>query len=72
MSSEELGNKMVTLAGEYLFTINPEAEKLCDKQRQLFYTLVARNLFSSKRGRLDTLTSTSFLCTRVKDSDVDD
>ena len=72
MFPEEIGKKVATPATEHLCTVDPDAEKLNDNQKQKFHTMVARNLFASKRGRPDILTATAFLCTRVKEPDVDD
>ena len=65
-------HKQATPAAEHLREVNDQAEKLPEKQAQLFHTIVARSLFCGKRARPDTLPTVAFLCTRVKWPDVDD
>jgi hypothetical protein len=61
-----------TPAGEHLFAVNEDAEKLSEEEAQAFHHLVAKALFLCKRGRPDIQTAVAFLCTRVKEPDVDD
>ena len=72
MRPEPLNRTVKTPAEEYLLKVNPDAEKLDEKKAKLFHTLTARNLFSAKRARGDTLLVTAFYTTRVKEPDVDD
>ena len=61
-----------TPAADHLFHVDPEAERLNTKDGELFHSMVAKLLFAAKRARPDIQTAISFLCTRVKDPDVDD
>ena len=64
--------KVNTPAAEHLFTVNPKAEKLNDKMKEEFHTAVAKALFLCKRARPDLQPTVPFLCTRVREPDVDD
>ncbi len=48
------------------FLVDPEAELLNKTDSGLFYTVVEKLFYLSKRARPDLLTIISFLCTRVK------
>ena len=61
-----------TPAGDNLFTVNEAAEKLKKKEAETFHTHVAKLLFAAKRARPDIQTAISFLCTRVREPDIDD
>ena len=66
------GRTVNTPAAEHLFEVNENAQKL-DKQRaERFHKYVAKLLFAAKRARPDIQTAIAFLCTRVKEPDVDD
>jgi hypothetical protein len=54
-----------TPAEDSLFSINHNAPKLSDKDRQRFHTCTARLLYISKRIRPDILLAISFLASRV-------
>ena len=56
----------------FLFTTNPDAEKLNERDAKAFHTAVAKLLFVTKRARGDIITAISFLTTRVKSPDEDD
>ena len=64
--------KVATPAAEYLFTVNTKAEKLEESLKEDFHTTVAKGLFLCKRARPDLQPTIPFLCTRVKDPDIDD
>ena len=61
-----------TPASNHLFTINEDATKLNEKDSETFHHYVAKLLFMAKRTRPDIGTAIAFLCTRVKNPDVDD
>ena len=69
---ELLKKKAATPAGDHLFEVNPEALKLLEDEARIFHTIVAQGLFICKRARPDIMTAIAFLCTRVKDPDIDD
>ena len=62
----------ITPAGSNLFKVNNNAEKLSKDKADQFHRSVAQLLFLSKRARPDLQTAVAFLCTRVKEPDVDD
>ncbi len=64
--------KVSTPAAEHLFNVNDKAEKLPSGKREDFHTAVAKGLFLCKRARPDLQPKIPFLCTQVKDTDVDD
>jgi hypothetical protein len=68
----DMRGEAATPAGEHLFAVNEDAEKLSEEEAQAFHHLVAKALFLCKRGRPDIQTAVAFLCTRVKEPDVDD
>ena len=59
-------------AGNYLFNVNPDCEKLDSETAVMFHHLTAKILYLAKRIRPDLLTTVSFLCTRVQNPDLDD
>jgi hypothetical protein len=61
-----------TPASSYLFITNPESKRLDKEQEQLFHHLVANLLYLSRHTRQDIQKAVTFLCTRVKDPDIDD
>ena len=61
-----------TPAATHLFEVNDKATKLSPQLADVFHTQVAKGLFLCKRARPDTQPTIPFLCTRVKDPDVDD
>ena len=64
--------RVATPAAEHLFTVNDKAEKLSEGMKEEFHTTVAKGLFLCKRARPDLQPTIPFLCTRVKDPDIDD
>ena len=68
---EELDKKVNTPADEHLYYVREKAKKLGTERAKIFHTLVARNIFSSKRSRPETLPTVAFLYTRVKSPDFD-
>jgi hypothetical protein len=71
-ASVEMRGEAATPAGEHLFVVNEDEEKLNEGDAQDFHHLVAKALFLCKRGRPDIQTAVAFLCTRVKAPDMDD
>ena len=61
-----------TSAGEHLFTVHDENNKLPEEQTAVFHHFVAKSLFATKRARPDISVPTAFLSTRVKAPDPDD
>ena len=59
-------------ASSHLFDVNDDAEKLSTELSDFFHHIVAKLLFLCKRARPDIQTAVAFLCTRVKEPDVDD
>lgn len=57
----------VVPAGEGLFKVTEDEEKLCKEDREYFHATVAKLLYLAKRARPDVLTATCFLATRVKE-----
>jgi len=60
----------VTPATQNLFSVNPDSKKCVDSVK--FHSVVAKLLFLGKRGRPDILMAVQFLCTRVKESTLED
>jgi hypothetical protein len=62
-----------TSAASHLLQINNENPTLLEaNKRKMFHTLVAKLLYLAKRGRPDIMFAISFLCTRVKNPNIDD
>jgi hypothetical protein len=62
-----------TPAGVHLFEVNnTNPSRLDEKTAMFFHHNVAKLLFLCKRARPDIQTAVSFLCTRVKQPDIDD
>jgi hypothetical protein len=59
-------------AGDNLFAVNEDAEKLSKSETEAFHSKTAKLLYLSKRTRPDILTAVVFLTTRVLNPDVDD
>jgi hypothetical protein len=60
-------------AKDHLFKVNEEeAVTLEEKKSVIVHRNTAKLLFLSQRARPDVQTTTSFLCTRVKEADTDD
>jgi hypothetical protein len=69
---DDMSGTAVTPAANHLFDINDKVEKLDDKQSELYHRLTAKALYLCQRSRPDLQTAVSFLCTRVKQPDIDD
>lgn len=69
---EDMDGLAETPASKHLFAVNSDAEKLPRDVADTFYSLTARLLFLAKRARPYIQTAVACLCTRVKDSNVDD
>jgi hypothetical protein len=61
-----------TPAAKTLFEINDAAPKLEPERAEQFHHLTAKTLYLCKRVRPDLQTAVAFLCTRVKQPDLDD
>ena len=59
-------------AGNHLFQINDNANKLDPSSAILYHHLTAQLLYLGKQTRPDLLLAVSFLCTRVQSPDKDD
>jgi hypothetical protein len=71
-ATDDMDGEAATPAGEHLFTVNVDAEKISEEDAQIYHHVVAKALFLCKRARPDLQTAVAFLCTRVKEPDVDD
>ena len=59
-------------APENLFRVDENSIKLDSNSAVVFYNIVAKTLFITKKARPDISTAIAFLTTRVRDPDVDD
>ena len=59
-------------AGEHIFQVRDDVSTLCEKDRKLFHSIVAKLLYISRRGRPDIQVPVAFLTTRVTKADDDD
>ena len=62
----------ISPAAHYLFTVNPDREKLDKEKSIVFHSITSKLGYIMKRGRPDTETSISFLMKWVSKSDHDD
>jgi hypothetical protein len=69
---DDMDGESPTPASNHLFEINPKATKLDDTGSEMLHHIKSKLFFLCKRARPDTQTAVSFLCTRVKNPDVDD
>jgi hypothetical protein len=69
---EDMGGIAATPAAEHLFKVDENAEALNEAEPDLFHSMAAKLLFLCKRARPDIQTLIAFLCTRVRNPDVDD
>ena len=67
-----LETRYTSPAGHHLFVVNHEGELLDENKKELFHTITAKLLYIMKRGQPDIELAISFLCTRVKDPNIDD
>ena len=58
--SDKYGGAEITLAGEHLFDVNPDQNKLDETRTQEFHHVVAQLLFLCKRDCPDIQTAISF------------
>ena len=68
----DMDGTAVSPAANYLFDINENAEKLDSDQSDEYHHLTAKLLYLCKRVRPEMQPTVAFLCTRVKQPDVDD
>ena len=61
-----MGTKSSAAASNF-FEVDEDREKLSPRKAEAFHSLVAKNLFATKRSRPNTGLSISFLTTRVRD-----
>jgi len=69
---EEIIGKAATHAGDHLFKVRDEGQKLNEEQADAFHHTVYQLLFAANRARSDIQTAVSFLTTRVQAHDEDD
>jgi hypothetical protein len=60
-----------TPAGDHLFKVRDDRNKLNKEQAEAFHHTVYQLLFAANQARRDIQTAVSFLTTRVKDPDED-
>jgi hypothetical protein len=68
----DMASESATPAATHLFQVNEDAGNLDEETAQLFHRNVDKLLFLCKRARPDIQTAVAFLCTRVKEPDIDD
>ena len=68
----ELESKCKCPWTEKLFNVDTSLQKLDKTKSDTFHTFVMKCMFLGKRGRPDILTGTSFLSTRVRESNTGD
>lgn len=72
---EEFGEEVDTVvsspAAKWLFT-RGKTKKLMGRKLEIFVSLVAKLLWIIQRGRPDCSTAIAYLCTRVKEPDMED
>ena len=71
-SQEDVSKGSTTPASKNLFEINLESPKLNIEKAERFHSVVAKLLYTSKRGRPDIQLAIAFLCTRVSCSAEED
>jgi hypothetical protein len=69
---EEITGTVSSPAANHLYTVNPDAKKLHENQRETFHSIVAKLLFVATRARPDLQPTISFLTSRCAKADVDD
>ena len=71
-AASDMNGTAVTPASDNLFEVDTTADALDYKTAEYFHRMTARLLFASKRARPDIQVAVAFLCTRVKEPNVDD
>ena len=70
---EDMRGEMATPAAAHLFDVEEETPTLLSSEdATLFHHIVAKLLYLSKRARPDIQLAVAFLCTRVREPDIDD
>jgi hypothetical protein len=69
---DDMSGVHVTPAADHLFKVNDDAEPLDNLTSDIFHSITAKLLFLCKRARPDIQTPIAFLCTRVRNPDIDD
>jgi hypothetical protein len=69
---DDMTGTAATPAAEHLFKVDEGAKALIEADSDLFHSITAKLLFLCKRARPDIQTPIAFLCTRVRNPDVDD
>ena len=59
-------------AARHLFDVNKDCPKLTGKYAEVFHSVTAKNLYTTKRIRPDVETTVLLLCTSVTNSYEDD
>ena len=68
---EDVSRSVNTPTADFLFEMNESQQKLNEKDREKFRSIVAKLLFVTQRGRPDILVAIAFLTTRVSKADKD-
>ena len=71
-NSKSLSDKITAPAADHSFDVNEDCSKLTEKFSEHFHTVVTQGSFVCKRGRSDTQTAIAFLCTEVKEPNMND
>ena len=69
---KEMITSITTPAGNHLLKVDNACKKSCERDKIIFYMLVAKLFFLSKRARPDIQPTIAFLTTRVINPDQDD
>ena len=69
---DSIDAKVTSPAGEHLFDVNANAEKISNAKQEIFHHIVAKLLFVSTRARPDLQVAISFLTSRVIQPTIDD
>jgi hypothetical protein len=68
---DDMTGTAATPGANHLFDVNENAIKLATDKSEKFHQMTAKMLYLSKRARPDIQPAVAFLCTRVKQPDVD-
>jgi hypothetical protein len=69
---KEIVGKAVTPAGDHLFKVREDGQKLDEEQVDAFHNTVYQLLFAANHARRDIQMAVSFLTMHVKEPDKDD
>ena len=68
---DDMTGTTATPGASHLFQINNDTDKLSSEKSDKYHQMTAKLLYLSKRARPDLQPTVVFLCTRVKQPDVD-